>query len=101
MDKGLYTFLVDTKADKAAIAKAVAQQFAVSVEKVNTEMIAPKTKRIVKTRKMVKVGGGKKATVWVKKGQSIASLLPKAKETKTKTKKEKEVEKVSAEGKED
>lgn len=100
MEKGLYTFLVDRKADKKAIVKAVSKQFAVEVEKVNVAKIAPKTKRIGRTRKMAKVGGGKKATVWVKKGQTIASLLPKPKEAKTKMKKEKEVEKVSTEGKE-
>lgn len=100
MEKGLYTFLVDPRAAKEEIAKAVAGQFAVSVVKVNVTKIQSKTKRIARTRKTTRVGGGKKATVWVKKGESIASLLPKAKETKTKMKKEKEVEKVSAEGKE-
>ncbi|MBI3283131.1 50S ribosomal protein L23 [Candidatus Curtissbacteria bacterium] len=102
MEKGLYTFLVDAKADKAKVAKAVAEQFSVSVEKVNIGKTAPKTKRIGKTRKMAKVGGGKKATVWVKKGEIIASLLPKAGKRQTKGKKaegpersrrEKEVEK--------
>lgn len=109
MEKGLYTFLVDRKADKKAIVKAVSKQFAVEVEKVNVAKIAPKTKRIGRTRKMAKVGGGKKATVWVKKGQTIASLLPKPGKKQTRGKKaegpeqsrrEKEVEKVSAEGKE-
>lgn len=100
MEKGLYTFLVDARASKVEIKKVVAKQFAVAVVKVNVAKIHAKSKRIAKTRKTISVGGGKKATVWVKKGESIASLLPKAKEAKTKMKKEKEVEKVAAVGKE-
>ena len=109
MKQGLYTFLVDKKAAKSEIKKAISQQFSVSVEKVNISRIAPKSKRVAKGRKTVKVGGGKKATVWVKKGQSITSLLPKAQQKQTKSAKaegpersrrEKEAEKASAEGKE-
>ena len=100
MEKGCYTFLVDQRAKKDQIKKAVAKQFAIEVEKVNISKTAPKTKRIARGRKTTKVGGGKKATVWVKKGQSIASLLPKPKKTQTGKKAEKEVEKVSTEGRE-
>lgn len=101
MEKGLYTFLVDTKARKDQISKAVAAQFNVSVEKINVTRLHPKTKRIGRTRKTAKVGGGKKAIVLVQKGQSITSLLPKVEKKKlTKNKAEKEVEKVSVEGKE-
>lgn len=100
MQKGVYTFLVDEKATKEHIAKSVASQFSVEVTKVNVTRIQSKQKRVAKTRKTTEVGGGKKATVWLKKGQSIASLLPKA-ESKKVTKKsgEKEVE-VAVEGKE-
>lgn len=101
MEKGLFTFLVDAKANKHQIEKAISKQFAVAVEKVNVLKSVPKTKRIGRTRKMAKVGGGKKATVWVKKGQTIASLLPKSAAKKSKSpSKEKEAEKISAEGKE-
>ena len=100
MGQGLYTFLVDPKAKKAQISKAVAQQFSVTVEKVNVSKIQPKTKRIAQSRRTVLSGGGKKATVWVKKGQTIASLLPKVAKKDTKSTKDKDVEKVSVEGKE-
>lgn len=99
MQKGVYTFLVNQKANKSDIAKIVASQFSVSVEKVNVTKVQAKEKRIAKTRKTTTVGGGKKATVWLKKGQTIASLMPKAESKKiTKKSGEKEVE-VSAEGK--
>lgn len=100
MEQGVYTFLVNEKARKEEIAKAVTKQFGVSIDKVNVYKIQKKLKRIARTRKTVKVGGGKKATIWVKKGQTIASLLPKAEKKQTKNKAEKEVEKVSVEGKE-
>ncbi|HSX19085.1 MAG TPA: 50S ribosomal protein L23 [Candidatus Saccharimonadales bacterium] len=99
MAKGMYTFLVDKAARKEDIKKIVARQFSVSVEKVTVTKIQKKTKRIAKSRKTTTVGGGKKATVWLKKGQSIASLLPKVEKKKvTKKSGEKEVE-VNPEGK--
>lgn len=99
MEKGAYTFLVDRTARKEEIAKAVSKQFSIEVIKVNVTKIQSKAKRIAKTRKTAKVGGGKKATVWVKHGQSIASLLPKIDKKVTKKSGEKEIE-ASAEGKE-
>lgn len=97
MEKGIYTFLVTRQATKDEIAKAITDQFAVSVAKVNVASFAPKTKRIASSRKQTKIGGGTKAIVWLAPGQTIASLSPKAKKA---SKKEKEVEKVSVEGKE-
>ena len=107
MEKGIYTFLVDKRSTKSQIAKQISSQFAVDAIKVNITNVAPKSKRIAKSRKQVKVGGGKKAVVYLKAGQTIAMLSPKseAKSKKTKDKdkdknKEKEVQKVSVEGKE-
>lgn len=109
MEKGLYTFLVDSRATKKQIAKAVSDQFAVKVKKVNVLSKFSKMKRIAKTRKVTKVGGGKKAIVYLASGQKIAALSPKSASTASKNKdkkaegpersrREKEVEKVSPEG---
>lgn len=106
MEKGLYTFLVDERAKKNEISKAVSKQYSISIDKVNVSRIHAKTRKIAKTRKTVNVGGGKKATVWVKKGQTISALLPKAPSAKTKSQKtgqslkDKDVEKGTLEGKE-
>ncbi len=101
MEKGAYTFLVEKGANKANIKKAIASHFSVKVKKVNITMMQPKTKKIARTRKTTTVGGGKKATVWLEKGQTITNLLPKS-ESKKPTKKsgEKEIEKSSVEGRE-
>jgi len=87
MDKGIYTFLIDKRAGKAEVAKAVKKQFSVDVKKVNISSFAPKQKRIQNTRKTVTVGGGKKAIVWLASGQTIELLTPKS-EKKKKNKKE-------------
>ena len=103
MEKGLYTFLVDARATKKQIAKAVKDQFAVEVKKVNVLSKTSKQKRIQKTRKVTEVGGGKKAIVYLASGQKISALSPKVetKKTKsTKSTKDKDVQVVSAEGKE-
>src|SRR5579872_3583784 len=93
MDNGLYTVLVSDGETKEDVKKVVSAQFSVSVEKVTITKIQSKEKKIARTRKTTKVGGGKKATVWLKKGQSIASLLPKVERKKiTKKSGEKEVE---------
>ena len=101
MEKGIYIFMVDQHSTKDEIAKAVAAQFTVNVEKVNVAKVLPKMKRITGTRKQVKTGGFKKAVVWLKSGQSIAMLAPKkASDKKSKsTKKEKDVQ-TTAESKE-
>lgn len=87
MKNGIYTFVVQEHARKENIAKEVAAQFGVKVIRVNIVKIAPKAKRIAKTRKFAKVGGGKKAIVFLEKGQTIAALAPKQ-ESKSKSKKE-------------
>jgi len=105
MEKGIYTFLVDARSTKKEIARQVASHFAVEVVKVNVGNVAAKSKRIAKSRKQVKTGGGKKAMVYLKAGQTIAVLSPKseAKGKKAKEKgqsKEKDIQQVTAEGKE-
>lgn len=77
MEDGKYTFLVDRYADKKAIARAVENQFSVKVTKVNVLKRFAKTKRIARSRKTVKTASGKKAIVYLQKGQSIAMLSPK------------------------
>lgn len=93
MEKGIYTFMVDTKSDKKQIAKIIESQFNVKVTKVNVSKKARKSKRIANSRKEVLVGGGKKATVWLAKGQSIAILSPKSEKKDKKVSKESKVSK--------
>lgn len=102
MEKGIYTFLVSKAASKEDVKNMVQKMFSVSVKKVNVSMVGSKQKKIAKTRKTVSVGGGKKAIVYLKAGQTISALSPKTEEKTKKTKKtgEKDVEKVSVEGKE-
>ena len=87
MKNGIYSFVVTDAARKENIAKEIEFQFGVKVAKVNIAKSAPKAKRIAKTRKFAKVGGGKKAIVFLEKGQIIAALAPKQ-ESKSKSKKE-------------
>jgi len=63
MEKSIYTFLVDARSTKDQIEKQVEKQFSVEVQKVNVATRAFKTKRIARTRKETKTGGGKKAIV--------------------------------------
>jgi len=101
MEMGIYTFLVDPASTKQDVKTKVENQFKVLVDRVNLASKPFKMKRIARTRKQAKTGGGKKAIVWLKSGQSITMLLPKTKEQKPKAKsKEKDVQKVSVEGKE-
>lgn len=103
MEAGIYTFLVDPRANKDQIAQAIKNQFAVDVAKVNVTAKPKKAKRIGKTRKFTRVGGGKKAIVYLAAGQNIAALSPKTKKEIKGSKKssgEKDVQKIKAEGKE-
>lgn len=91
MDRGAYTFLVSKSAKKNQIKKAIEDQFSVNVIRVNVLTKSAKTKRIAKTRKTTTTSLGKKAVVYLKKGQSISLLATKAEKPKTKkqeTKKE-------------
>ena len=93
MKKGTYMFFVDRKATKEQIAQIVKDQFSVEVEKVNVLSVKPKTKRAPRTRKSFSTGGGKKAIVYLKSGQSIDMLLPKSLSKKANKKSEKKEDK--------
>ncbi len=89
MAQNVYSFKVAERAGKKEIANAVEKQFSVNVEKVNVLSLAAKSKRVGKTKKTVLVGGGKKAVVWLKAGQTISMLSPQSGKKKDATKKDK------------
>lgn len=66
-----YTFMVDKKARKREIAKAVEEVFGVKVEKVKTMIVKGKTRRAMRTRKRYRLPDFKKAIVRVAEGQKI------------------------------
>lgn len=70
---GKYTFLVEKKANKVEIKKAVEKMYGVNVEEVNTAIIASKPKnRNTKTRVISgRKSSYKKAIVKVAKGETI------------------------------
>ena len=70
---GKYTFLVEKKANKVEIKKAVEKMYGVNVEEVNTLIIATKPKnRNTKTRVISgRKGSYKKAIVKVAAGETI------------------------------
>lgn len=86
MEVAIYSFLVDERASKDDIKKAVENQFAVNVQKVNVNSVSAKSKRVTGTRKTTSVGGGKKARVYLVKGQNIALLSPKSEKKEKKEK---------------
>lgn len=69
---GLYTFLVDRKARKPEIAKAVEGAFSVKVVTVKTTNFKPETKMQRGRRGYFTIAGFKKALVGLKEGQKIA-----------------------------
>ena len=89
MDHAIYTFLVDKIAAKKDVVIALKKQFDVDAIKVNVTKIVSKKKRVNRTKKFVEVGGGKKAVVWLKSGQSIDVLSPKTESKKSDKKTEK------------
>lgn len=77
MDQGIYTFLIEKAAAKSDVVNALKKYFSVDAVKVNITSVSAKKKRVNKTRKFVAVGGGKKAIIWLKSGQSISALSAK------------------------
>ena len=69
MSEGKYVFVVDKKANKIEIAKAVKEVFNVKVEKVNTINVKGKTKRVGRT--VGKRPNYKKAIVKLAAGETI------------------------------
>ncbi|MBZ4683754.1 MAG: large subunit ribosomal protein [Fusobacteriaceae bacterium] len=72
-EKNVYTFIVDKKANKIEIRKAVETIFGVKVEGVNTLTVKPEVKRY--GMKLYKTKFVKKAMVKVKDGDKI-NLFP-------------------------
>ena len=69
MAEGKYVFIVDKKANKIEIAKAVKEIFNVKVDKVNTVNVKGKTKRVGRT--VGKRPDFKKAIVKLAAGETI------------------------------
>lgn len=70
-DLGVYTFNVSVGSTKNDIMKAVQQVYKVIPRKVNIVTILPKAKRNSKTGRSGMTAGGKKAYVYLKKGDTI------------------------------
>lgn len=68
---GQFTFLVDRSASKPAIARAVADQFKVTVLKVTSAADPGKVRKTGKRRLKSVITAGKKAAVTLKAGQTI------------------------------
>lgn len=75
-DTGVYSFIVPKTAKKLEIAKAVAGQFEVSVDRVRTVMVKGKPKNMIVKRGKYSIKGKrsdlKKAYVTLKEGDSIS-----------------------------
>lgn len=75
----VYTFKVDPKATKAAIAEAVAKTFKVKVVSVRTTSIRPRTSRSYRTGRHLVSRGFKKAMVVLAPKQTISYFETKSK----------------------
>ncbi len=89
---GRYTFLVNKKANKTDIKKAIENVFEVKVVKIMTNITKGSTTRNTKVGRKINVFADKKARVTLQKGQSIAIFdehlgLDKKDEKKKETKK--------------
>lgn len=71
-ENNFYSFEVDEKANKGAIAKFIENKFSVNVVNVRVVNMKPKLKMQKRTRKNFSIPGFKKAIVQTKKGQKIA-----------------------------
>lgn len=69
--KGDYSFIVDKKATKGEIKKAVKERFSVDVLSVKTRIVKGRTRRVFRRRKKTILGPRKTATVRVGKEQKI------------------------------
>lgn len=69
--RGFYTFVVDTKANKAQIADAINKQYNVTVTHVLTSTFAGKMRRVGKKMLSITKPDWKKAVVVLKPGQKI------------------------------
>lgn len=69
---GRYTFLVNKKANKTEIKKAIEEVFEVKITKIQTNITKGSTTKNTKVGRKVSVFADKKARVMLSKGQSIA-----------------------------
>jgi large subunit ribosomal protein L23 len=69
--KGDYSFLVDRRATKGEIKKAVKEKFSVDVVSVKTRTTKGRTRRVFRRREKTELGPRKTATVRVGKEQKI------------------------------
>ncbi len=69
--KGDYSFVVDKRATKGEIRKAVKEKFSVDVLSVKTRITKGRTRRVFRSREKTTVGPKKTATVRVGKEQKI------------------------------
>lgn len=71
-DTGKYTFMVNRKAGKAAVAKDISSEFGVEVVDVKILIVPGKTRRVRgNANRFTKTAGWKKAVVTLKPGQKI------------------------------
>lgn len=68
---GVYTFDVADSTTKSEVVQAVRAQYGVSPRKVRVVSIHPKMRRSMRTGRVGFTRGGKKAYVYLKKGESI------------------------------
>jgi large subunit ribosomal protein L23 len=73
---GKYSFVVAERATKLNVKHAVNDAFGVSVVSVTTSIVKGRTKRIGARRQEVDQSKWKKATVMLKRGQTIALFEP-------------------------
>ena len=76
VSKGKYTFAVTQFASKPVIKQAIKDMFKVDVVSIVTSVVKGKSKRVGARRQEVASSVWKKATVTLKKGQSIALFEP-------------------------
>lgn len=69
--RGIFTFIVDKKANKIEITKEVESQFKVHVLAVTTEIIKGKRKQVGRKKNIVRLPDVKKARVRLKSGEKI------------------------------
>lgn len=72
--RGVYAFEVDPRANKVQIARAIAQTFKVTPIRVNVTKVQAKTVRNARTGKIGRTAEGKKAYVFLKKGETISLM---------------------------
>jgi len=72
--RNVYVFDVDVRANKAQVARAVMQVYKVTPERVNLTAVKAKTVRNARTGMSGRTNTGKKAYVYLKKGDSISIM---------------------------